>query len=128
MAKDIGVVGEEIAEKFLRRKGYKILARNYRIKGGEIDIVAKDGKTMVFVEVKTRRGEGFGLPQESVTRDKMRRIAKAAKLYLLSTGLGEGVLCRFDVVAVNLEDGVSIEHIRDAFSLDDISPGEGGWL
>lgn len=116
---DLGTIGERIAEGFLRKKGYRILARNYGSKGGEIDIVAKDRKTIVFVEVKTRKGEGFGTPQESVTKGKMRRLVRTAKEYLLSTGLGEEVMCRFDVVAIRVGERTTVEHIKDAFSLDD---------
>ena len=80
--KSLGARGEEIAAAFLRGRKFVILQRNFRCKGGEVDIVAREGKTFVFVEVKTRRNEAFGPPQASVTPFKQRQISKAALTWL----------------------------------------------
>jgi len=113
----LGSWGEEQAEAYLRRKGLKIVERNLRTPVGEIDIIARQGKTLVFVEVKTRRSLAFGTPQEAVGPVKQRQILRAAQWYLADTG-AEGAPARFDVVAI-LADGdkPSIEHITDAFGL-----------
>src|SRR5260221_14742051 len=80
--KPLGFLGERKAEKFLRRKRYKIVARDLRLRGGELDLVAVDGRTLVFVEVKTRRSHQFGRPAEAVDVKKQRRITRAALSYL----------------------------------------------
>src|SRR3989338_1996330 len=79
--KSQGDIGEELACKYLLANGYKILERNFRIRGGEIDIVAVDGKTLVYVEVKTRTSYQFGRPEESVTLRKLKFLERAAKFY-----------------------------------------------
>lgn len=113
----LGRWGEEAAERFLRRAGYKILARNYRTPVGELDIVARSGKILAFVEVKTRRTTVFGPPQEAVGTRKQRQIVRAAQWYL-GSGAGAGLQPRFDVIAVCERDGApQIEHIVDAFGL-----------
>ncbi|MGZ4886863.1 MAG: YraN family protein [Candidatus Aminicenantales bacterium] len=115
-SQDIGQTGEAIALKFLRRKGYAIVETRFRFLRGEIDIVARDRKTLVFVEVKLRTGEAFGRPEESVTPAKQRQIRKVAEGYLLRHGLG-GVDCRFDVIAIRPESGAgcAVEHFVNAF-------------
>ncbi len=105
--------GEDAAVRHLEASGYRIVCRNYRCRLGELDIVAWDGPTLVFVEVKTRRGAG-ACPEEAVDGWKRARLARIARHYLASRGLGE-VDCRFDVVAVG-EGGV-LRVIRDAFQL-----------
>lgn len=113
----LGRWGEEEAERFLRRAGYKILARNFRTPVGELDIIARHGKLLVFVEVKTRRSAAFGSPQEAVGPVKQRQIVRAAQWYL-GNGHGKGLQPRFDVVAVRTgPDGALIEHLQDAFGL-----------
>jgi putative endonuclease len=113
----LGRWGEEEAATFLARQGMKIVARNVRTPVGEIDLVARQGKTLVFIEVKTRRGVGFGTPQEAVGRTKQRQILRAAQWYL-ADGRGRGLQPRFDVVAVHVAaTGAQIEHITDAFGL-----------
>jgi putative endonuclease len=97
--KPLGLLGERAAEKFLRRKGYKIVARHLRLRSGELDLVAIDGRTIVFVEVKTRRTQQFGRPAESVDIKKQRRLTRAGLSYLKRHRLLE-CRCRFDVVAV----------------------------
>ena len=116
--KSLGARGEEIAAVFLTGRKFVILERNFRCKGGEVDIVAREGKTFVFVEVKTRRTLSFGPPQASVTPFKQRQISKAALTWLAKNRL-EGALARFDVVAILLRDQAAprIEHFPDAFNL-----------
>ncbi|HEY6007907.1 MAG TPA: YraN family protein [Geobacteraceae bacterium] len=116
--KSLGARGEEIAAVFLTGRKFVILERNFRCKGGEVDIVAREGKTFVFVEVKTRRTLSFGPPQASVTPFKQRQISKAALTWLAKNRI-EGALARFDVVAILLRDQAvpRIEHFPDAFNL-----------
>jgi len=112
----IGRQGETAAARFLRRRGYRILEQNFRCQAGEIDIVAEDGGVLVFVEVKARTQEEFGLPQAAVTEGKQRRMVLAAQSFLQQRGI-KGVDCRFDVVAVQLAPDGSrrLELIKDAF-------------
>jgi len=112
----LGISGENLACDALARRGYAILARRYRTRVGEIDIVAKDGDTLVFVEVKTRTSEDFGIPAEAVTWRKQRRIVTMARWYLTEKGL-HGCLCRFDVVTVLCRPGLLpvIDVVRNAF-------------
>jgi len=100
----LGRQGEEIACRYLTRQGYRILVRNYRTRLGEVDIIAEQGGTLVFVEVKTRRGRTCGHPFEAVTPAKCRQISRVALLYLAETGR-EKQAARFDVVAVSLAGG-----------------------
>ena len=114
-----GIRGEEEAARFLARCGYAILDKNVRTRAGEIDLVAKEGKTLVFVEVKTRKDLAGDPPQAAVNTRKQNRLGKLALGYLKLRRLGE-VPCRFDVVAVivNDEGGVkAIRHIPNAFSV-----------
>ena len=113
-----GEKGERLAVRFLRRRGYRIVERNYRCRRGEIDLVALDGDEVVFVEVKTRSGTAFGSPAEAVTRTKRRRLAHAARDYCNRRHLAEPC-CRCDVVAILLPAGgkPEIELFRDAFPL-----------
>jgi putative endonuclease len=110
--------GEREAEALLRRAGMTILDRRYRRRFGEIDLVARHGDLLVFVEVKTRSGRGYGGPAAAVTRHKQRRIARVALGYLQERGWLER-RCRFDVVEVLLRPGggLRIRHIPDAFRL-----------
>lgn len=110
----LGIAGEALAEAVLRDKGLRILARRWRCRSGEIDLIAEDGRWLVFVEVKARAGEGFGRPSEAVDARKRRRLARAALTYLQAEDALERP-CRFDVVEVGRE----IRHIEDAFR-----PGE----
>jgi len=114
-----GIRGEEEAARFLARCGYAILDKNVRTRAGEIDLVAKEGKTLVFVEVKTRRDLAGDPPQAAVNTRKQNRLGKLAHGYLKLRRLRE-MPCRFDVVAVivNDEGGVkAIRHIPNAFSV-----------
>jgi len=112
----LGISGENLACDALARRGYAIIARRYRTRVGEIDIVAKDGDTLVFVEVKTRTSEDFGIPAEAVTWRKQRRIVTMARWYLTEKGL-HGCLCRFDVVTVLCRPGLLpvIDVVKNAF-------------
>jgi putative endonuclease len=113
-----GLYGEELAAAFLAVKGFRVIDRNYRCKGGEVDIVAMDGKTIVFVEVKTRRSHTFGIPQLAVTPFKQRQIMKAA-LTWLAHHRRQNSQARFDVIAITLrsDNEPVIEHIENAFDL-----------
>ena len=95
-----------------------MVERNFRCKGGEVDIVARDGSTTVFIEVKTRRNLSYGVPQLAITPFKQRQISKAALTWLLKNR-SQDKPARFDVIAIVLESDVTyrIEHIRDAFEL-----------
>ena len=103
--KAVGRHGEELAALFLQRQGMKILCRNYTIRGGELDIVAKDGQTYVFCEVKARRGHSFGTGAEAVDTKKQRALLRTAEIYAAKHGILEQPM-RFDVVDIFLgEDG-----------------------
>lgn len=95
--REIGKKGEDFAEKLLKKNNYKIIERNFTIRGGEIDIIAKDKETLVFVEVKLRKNSDYGRPSEFVTPYKQEKLIYTAKNYLAKTG-SENVMCRFDVV------------------------------
>lgn len=103
--------GEDAACRAMEAAGIDVLERNYRRPGGEIDIIAREGATLLFVEVKARDSLRFGRPAEAVDRVKQRRIVHTAMCYLAEHGL-EDVPVRFDVIEV-LPDG--IRHLRDAF-------------
>lgn len=113
---DLGKAGEEVALKYLKRKKFKIIKKGFRLHKGEIDVIAYDRKTLVFVEVKTRRSRSFGLPEESVTTAKQRQIKKIAQGFMAFNNL-ENVECRFDVISLIFKknDGYSIRHFKDAF-------------
>lgn len=112
-----GKRGEELAVTCLKRKGYRIFERNYKCLFGEIDIVAKEGNTVVFVEVKSRKSEEFGDPQAAVGREKQKKISRVALAYLEEKKLYP-CDARFDVVAVKmLPSGNTIELIQNAFEL-----------
>lgn len=113
---DLGKAGEEVALKYLKRKKFKIIKKGFRLYKGEIDVIAYDRKTLVFIEVKTRRSRNFGLPEESVTTAKQRQIKKIAQGFMAFNNL-ENVECRFDVISLILKknDGYFICHFKDAF-------------
>lgn len=117
-AQRFGLAGETLAAEILEGAGYRILARNYRTKMGEIDIIAREGEVLVFVEVKSRSAGGlYGNPKYAVNRAKQRRISKAALHYLKETGR-LGCRARFDVVSIlSGETGVRWEIVRNAFEL-----------
>jgi putative endonuclease len=117
--KALGSKGEELAVQYLKKKGYKIIERNYRCQGGEIDLIARERDTLVFVEIKARSSLDFGLPQDAVDRFKQKKICQVATAYLAEHRLTEDITMRFDVVAVRLSPlGPDIELIKDAFQID----------
>ncbi len=115
-----GELGEEVATNFLTAHGYRILERNFRCKGGEVDIIAREpyNGSLVFIEVKARRGLSYGVPQLAVTPFKQRQISKAALTWLSKNRLHD-TNARFDVIAILLHtDGQhAIDHITNAFDL-----------
>ena len=112
-----GKKSEDLAVWYLKKNGYKILEQNYRTRLGEIDIIAKDKKTLVFVEVKSRRSVRYGSPKWSVTHQKQRKISMVALQYLKKTRQTDAA-ARFDVVAViSNRDEPQIEVVKNAFEL-----------
>ena len=120
---ELGREGEVLAARLLTGKGYRILARNYRTAGGEVDLVCQDGDTLVFVEVKTRSAGSLGRPDQAVTGIKRGRLVRAAAAFL-SEHDGWERPCRFDVVAVVDRDGSrTATHLPHAFSVEDALGG-----
>jgi len=115
---DVGRAGELAAGWFLRKLGYRILRRNYRLGHDEIDLIVRDGDEVVFVEVKTRSSRTWGDPQIAVTPAKQRKVARAAVAFVEKNRLRERPLL-FDVVAGLVEEGCEpeIEHYKNAFPL-----------
>jgi putative endonuclease len=116
--KSLGERGELAAVRYLKRKGYHIVGRQIDLGVGELDIVAVDGRTVVFVEVKTRRSDAAGTPAEAVDELRQQRMTRAALTYLKSHGL-LNCAARFDLVAILWPEDArrpTIEHIQDAFS------------
>ncbi|MBQ8426215.1 MAG: YraN family protein [Clostridia bacterium] len=111
--KFLGRAGEVKAAEFLKKKGYKILEKNYKTHIGEIDLIAKDGEALVFVEVKTRISDDYGAPSEAVNLKKQEKYYKVATEYLVRHKLNDSI-CRFDVVEI--ENG-QINHIFNAFGM-----------
>jgi putative endonuclease len=116
LAYELGKSGEDVAIEYLKNKRYKIVDKGFRFLRGEIDIIAYDGETLVFIEVKTRKSNGFGQPEESVTPAKRKQLRKVAQGYLLRKHL-EDVECRFDVLSLTFDEleGYAVNHITDAF-------------
>lgn len=109
---------------FLKKRGYRIVERNYRCHLGEIDIVALDGKTVCFVEVKTRSTGSYDRPEMAVHRRKQYRLSRLALWFLKEKGL-QNVRARFDVVAIRKRRGLNeVEYFPDAF--EQVEPGQGG--
>lgn len=102
--------GEELAAKYLAKKGFLIVERNFRTRFGEIDIICYEGKTLVFVEVKTKIGHDFGEPEEMVNKSKISKVKRMGEVYLQDKGLDVG--CRVDVVAIVMENSGSVERIE----------------
>ena len=117
--KDIGALGEDISENYLKNLGYRILDKNFRCKCGEIDLIAINKDYICFVEVKTRYGINYGTPAESVTASKQKKIYKTAQVYISRKNIIDYNF-RFDVVEVMLNNDNNnflINHIEDAFQL-----------
>lgn len=121
-AVSIGNIGEEAAVQALKKRGYKIIERNYRTKMGEIDIIAKDGEYTVFVEVRLRKSNAFGSPADTIDERKQQKIIKAAQMYAVKNDIYDNPM-RFDAVLINADtDGEKlvneeIQIIKNAFTL-----------
>lgn len=113
MSRALGAAAERAAEAFLKGLGWEILERNWRSRGGELDLVARDGEVVVFVEVRSRADASFGSPEETVAAAKRRKLVFTARAYLLEKGLDAET--RFDVVAF---EGGELRHVPAAFSAE----------
>jgi len=113
----LGQEGERLAERYLQKKGYKLVERNYRCAVGELDLIVLDRRVVVFVEVKTRTGHGFGSPLEAVEFRKQRKMIQAAQFFLSAKGLQQRE-ARFDVIGISWPGREPVvEHIENAFDL-----------
>jgi putative endonuclease len=113
----LGKEGEEIAEGYLKKKGFRMVERNYRCRGGEVDLIALDRRVIVFVEVKARNDASFGSPLESVHPRKQQRMTRAALIFLSEHKLHHRE-ARFDVVGISFAGGAPVvEHIQNAFEV-----------
>jgi putative endonuclease len=110
-----GKLAEDLAARFLERRGLLVLARNFRCRGGEIDLVCRDGKVLVFVEVRLRRNAAYGGAGASITSSKQRRIILAAQHYLAAHAKADSD-CRFDCILLEASTEKNIEWISDAFA------------
>jgi putative endonuclease len=123
---ELGRAGEAAAEALLAGRGYRVVARNYRVQAGEVDLVCLDGETVVFVEVKARGPGSLARPDQAVTPAKRGRILRAAAAFLSERDWWERP-CRFDVVAVLIRDGnCTANHLPNAFSVEDAFAS--GWF
>ena len=113
----IGTSAEIVAAAELGKRGYEIVASNYRCQFGEIDLIANEGDSLVFVEVRTKRTDNYGTPADSITVSKIRKIVTTAQHYLDKNALTD-IACRFDIVEIVLIDGKLVvkDVIRDAFT------------
>lgn len=116
LAYKLGKSGEDVAVEYLKKKRYKIVNKGFRFLRGEIDIIAYDGDTLVFIEVKTRKSPRFTQPEESVTPAKRKQLRRVAQGYLLLEHI-QDVECRFDVLSLTFDEleGYTVNHITDAF-------------
>lgn len=114
---ELGAFGEELALKKIKRLGYRSILRNYRCPLGEVDLIARDGDTLVFIEIKTRKGKPVGYAKEAVNERKRRQLSKVALSYMKSQHCCD-TKARFDVIAISLGQGEpEIEVIKNAFDL-----------
>ena len=117
-----GILGEDEAVRVLKKMGYKIIERNFTVRGGEIDIIAKEGEYTCFVEVRMRKSNSYGTPAETIDIRKQQRIIRAAQLYAMKNAIYDSPM-RFDVVLINADSSggklknKSVEVIQDAFRL-----------
>jgi len=112
LQKTRGDIGEDIAVKFLKNKGFEIIDRNYRTRNGEIDIIAKDKDSLVFIEVKFRKNAEFGQPYEFVDKKKKNKLIKAIKYYLLKKHL-HNINYRLDIVSIVEQPDLQIDHFEN---------------
>ena len=118
MSRPLGTIAEDQAAAHLERAGYRIVARNVTVRGGELDLVALDGATLVFVEVRSRSGDGAGTPLESVDARKQARVARVARHFLAARAALAERDARFDVVGVRFDrEPPAIEHVCGAFEV-----------
>ncbi|MCM2289848.1 MAG: YraN family protein [Sulfuritalea sp.] len=110
-----GAAAEQLAADYLQGQGLQLIERNFRVRGGEIDLVCRDGRTTVFVEVRLRSGSGFGGAAASITAAKQARLILAARHWLLRHG---ETPCRFDCILLDGLESKNIEWLRDAFAAD----------
>jgi putative endonuclease len=114
---DLGKWGEDLALQKVKKLGYRCIVRNYRCPLGEVDLIARDGDTLVFVEIKTRKGRSLEYAKEAVDKRKRRQLSKVALAYMKANGYSDA-RARFDVVVINLEGKEEeIEVVRNAFEL-----------
>ena len=116
-SKKLGELGEKIAQKHLKKKGYKILARNFKRKWGEIDIVAKKGKKIVFIEVKTIRQKEEFFPEDEIDRKKKRQLIKMAQIYLQEFKIPLDISWQIDIIAIEISSNrkkAKIRHYKNA--------------
>lgn len=106
---EIGRWGETISRRYLQSKGYKIIEQNYRTRYAEIDLVAWDRKTLVFVEIRTKAVENFGSPEESFNRDKIARLVRSAQVYAAMNDYSKG--CRIDAICIVLKQNREIKRL-----------------
>lgn len=116
LAYELGKSGEDVAVEYLKKKKYKIVCKGFRFLRGEIDVIAYDGDTLVFVEVKTGKSSRFTQPEESVTPAKRKQLRRVAQGYLLCEHI-QDVECRFDVLSLSYDEleGYTVKHFTDAF-------------
>ena len=113
----IGYTGEKIAARYLKKRGYKIITRNFKLKCGEIDIIAQDSECICFIEVKTRSSISFAEPYESVNYAKQKKIKKLAEIWLYMYK-PPNTPCRFEIISILFNKSAKlneIKHIKDAF-------------
>lgn len=110
-----GRYAEDLAAEYLREQGLKLLERNFRVRGGEVDLICRDGKTLVFVEVRLRRSNEFGGAAASITAGKQQRLILAARHYLMRLPECD---CRFDCMLLDRLEKSAIDWIKNAFSAD----------
>ena len=109
--KSLGNLGENLALKHLKNKGYRFIDRNFRSKFGEIDLIFQNKETLVFIEVKTRTSDSFGMPEESIDQQKKRKLDDITSLYIAETGyMGE---YRFDVIIIKKSLKTAINHLKN---------------
>ena len=110
--RELGNKYEDLACEHLESKGMQIIARNYRVRIGEIDIIARDGNELVFIEVKYRKNRSYGGAEYAISTSKQKVIRRVAEWYMKQYGISQNSFCRFDAVLI---DGEDIEHIKNAF-------------
>ncbi|RQD56903.1 MAG: YraN family protein [Desulfonatronovibrio sp. MSAO_Bac4] len=123
---DIGKFGEQVAGSYLSEKGYKILERNWRYRRGELDLVCRQGKVIVFVEVKTRSAQGPARAVESLGYQQKQNLLRTANHYLCMESLWENE-CRFDFISVTIGNQVKVEHVQNAIEFSPVGGSNSPW-